>query len=91
MAAGAWGRLVVLDLGRRDQDGEDDPRLPPVDHVMVVIPQMRPSSPARHRGGVGIGRADAKVGRPSIRTPRGGAVRAAGLADPIVTGSGVLG
>ncbi len=49
-------RLVLHDVGRRDQRGEDDPGLAAVDHVVVVVAQARPGLDA-HRRGVWVGRA----------------------------------
>ena len=77
-------RLVLLHLGRRDQGGEDDPGLAAVDDVVVLVAQVRAAVPERHRRGVGIGRADAEIGRAPVGAARLGAVGAPSLPDPVV-------
>ena len=79
------GWLVLHDLRRRHQGREDNPRPAPVDDVVVVVAQAGAAVGESHRRGVGIGRADAEVGRAPIRAALLRAVRAAGLTDPIVT------
>ena len=46
--------------------GEDDPRLAAVDDVVVLVAQVGAPIPQRHRRGVGIGRADAEIGRAPV-------------------------
>jgi hypothetical protein len=84
-------RLVFLHLCRRDQGHQDHPRLAAIDHGVVLVAEARSSFARGHRRGVGIGGADAEVGRPSLRPTRGGAVGTTGQPDPVVTDHGVLG
>jgi hypothetical protein len=83
-------RLVLLHLGRRDQGGEDDPGAATVDDVMVLVPQPRAFVSVWHRRGVGIGRADAEIGRPPIGTGARRTVRATDSTDPVLAVSSAL-
>ena len=53
----AW---LLHDVGRRDQGGEDDASLTPIDHVVVVVAQSD-RAPVPHGRGIRIGGADPEV------------------------------
>ena len=70
-------RLVLHDVGRGDEGGEDDAALAAIDDVVVVVAEAD-RAPVPHRGGIGIGGADAEVaGAPVAARGRDGSDRAA--------------
>ena len=83
--------LVLHHLGRRDERGEDDPGLPAVDDVMVVVAQIQPATAVAHERGVRIGDAGAEVGHAPVVSPHYGSIGPTGLADPVVAMSRSLG
>ena len=62
-------RHILHHIGRCHERGEDDPALPAVDDVMVVVAQSRPML-GSHRGGIGVGETDAEVSRARVRGGR---------------------
>ncbi len=75
---------VLHHLGRRNQHGEDDPGLPAVDDVMVVVAQVQPSAAVPHQRGIGVGGAGSEIGHALVVAPHHGAIRPPGLADPVM-------
>ena len=66
-------RLVLHDVGRGDEGGEDDAPLAAIHDVVVVVAEAN-RAPVPHRGGIGIGGADPKVAGASVAAV-GGTVR----------------
>ena len=77
-------RQVLHHLGRRDERGEDDPRLATVNDVMVVVPQIQAATAVAHEGGIGIGDAGPEVGHPPVAASHHRPIRPSGLAEPVV-------
>ena len=55
-------RLVVHDLGRSDQCRQDDATLASIHDLRCMVAQVKAAVLEAHRGGIGIGRTDLKVG-----------------------------
>ena len=84
------GRLVVLYLGRGHQRGQDNPRLPAIDDVVVVVAKTGSTAARSKRGRIRIRRTGPKVRRSPIGAARARAIRSSHLPDPVVTVGGAV-
>jgi hypothetical protein len=71
--------------------GRSGPCRAAVDDVVVLVARVRTLAAGRHERGVGIGGADADIGRAPVGPARRGTVGPARLPDPGVAGVGALG
>jgi hypothetical protein len=84
-------RLVILHLGRGDQDRQDDARLPTINDVVIVVTQMRASVAWSERRRIGIGHTDPVIGDAAVRPAGPCPIRSPHLPDPVVPVGGTFG
>ena len=84
-------RLVILHLGRGDQNRQDDARLPTINDVVIVVTQMRASVAWSERRRIGIGRTDPVIGDAAVMPACPCPIRSPHLPDPVVPVGGTFG
>lgn len=84
------GRLVFHDVGRRDQHAEDDPRLPTINDVVVMLAHSQATTLARQQGRIRVSRTGCIIRAAPIGTTDDPAIWSPEFRNPVMsTGVGL--